>query len=94
MDKTNIYFVLLRRTNAKDTIPVQPHALHSVAPDIPILDILTFGFSSPFEAALLCRAPNNAAMAHLMDQLDGWHTDIANISCALRPGGRQRSSAS
>lgn len=57
MDKISIYFVLLRRTNAKDTIPVEPHALHSIAPDIQILDILTFGFPSPFDAALLCRAP-------------------------------------
>jgi len=92
MDKTEVYFVLLRRMNVKDIFPVQPHTLHNIAPDIQVLDILTFGSPAAFDAALLCRAPNNAAMAHLLGQLDGWHTDIALATSHVRfaPAGRGR----
>jgi hypothetical protein len=81
----NTYVVLLRemgsRTrNSREEATSLPQ-IPQIA-DVQILDIFTV--AGIFDAALICRAPTNASLARLLNELEGWHTDALLATSHLR----------
>ena len=89
----NVYVVLLRRMEGPrrvERFSLEPAVVRSVAESngVQLLDIVACAGS--FDAVLVCRAPDNRTVEHLLDALEGWHTDAmlatAHIRYELLPG--------
>ena len=87
-EHVNAYVILLRRMG-RQTTPTEPVQLEPFLTDsaakssgIQILDIITC--AGIFDAALVCRAPDNPTVARLLDALEGWHTDALLTTSHVR----------
>ena len=84
----NVYVVLLRRMEGRakpaEHIQLEPAMVGSIAQSsgVQLLDIITC--VGIFDAALVCRAPDNQTVARLLDALDGWHTDALLATAHIR----------
>lgn len=84
----NTYVVLLRRMldrpDDAECTPLDAGVITGIASkaDVQLLNLLvTAGI---FDGAIVCRAPNNQAMARFLDALDGWHTDALIATSHVR----------
>jgi uncharacterized protein with GYD domain len=84
----NVYVVLLRRmegrTKPMEPVQLEPAVVGSIAQSsgVQLLDIIAC--AGIFDAALVCRAPDNRTVARLLDGLDGWHTDALLATAHIR----------
>lgn len=83
----NVYVVMLRRMEGPrgvGRLSLEPAAVSSVAESrgVQLLDIFTC--AGIFDAVLVCRAPDSPTIAHLLDALDGWHTDALLATSHVR----------
>ena len=84
----NVYVVLLRRMERRskpaEHVQLEPAVVGSIAPSsgVQLLDIIAC--AGIFDAALVCRAPDNRTVARLLDALDGWHTDALLATAHIR----------
>jgi hypothetical protein len=84
----NVYLVLLRRMERsnKRTEPVslEPAIIANLAESksVQLLDFIVC--AGLVDAALLCRASDNATIARLLDSFEGWHTDTLLASSHMR----------
>ena len=72
------------RTKPVEHTQLEPAVVGSIAQSsgVQILDIITC--AGIFDAALICRAPDNRTVARLLDALDGWHTDALLATAHIR----------
>ena len=75
----NIYVVLLRRMDGSPDhsyrTPLDPGNIGRVAGDAEVQLLSVSATEGIFDAVVICRAPNNQAVARLLNALDGWRTD-------------------
>lgn len=84
----NTYVVLLRRMldrpdDAKFT-PLDRGVIACIAKEADVQLLNLFATVGTFDGAILCRAPNNQAIARLLDGLDGWYTDALIATSHIR----------
>jgi len=72
------------RTIPMEPVQLEPVVVGSIAQSsgVQLLDIITC--AGIFDAALVCRAPDNRTVARLLDALDGWHTDALLATAHIR----------
>ena len=84
----NVYLILLRRMDSsekrRDPVSLEPTVIASLAESkrVQLLDIIVC--TGIVDAALLCRAAENSTIAHLLESLEGWHTDTLLASSHMR----------
>ena len=84
----NVYIILLRRRKRSEkrieALSLEPTLIASLAASkrVQLLDLIVC--AGIFDAALLCRAPDNSTIAGLLYSLEGWHTEALLASSHAR----------